>query len=178
MRTLTMEKMMRRWAPVFIALLSMTAFLVPTTQAADEVAFRTVYHTQKVEMMEASDVPGHIIGVAQQSGLTFYTKGPASGQIATTSNTFHFDTVKGKGTFTNYVVNTFPDGSTLSAKTIGTVTPLTGGPRATIEGVYEIIGGTGKFDGTKGKGTYKGERLGSPQTGGDSYIDAIGTQWK
>jgi len=38
--------------------------------------------------------------------------------------------------------------------------------------------GTGKFEGTKGKGTYKGERLGSPQTGGDSYVDAIGTQWK
>ena len=178
MRTPAGENRMRRWAPVAVAILFVTAFFVPTIQAEDEVAFRTVYHNHKVETMEASDVPGHIIGVAQQSGLTFFTKGPASGQIATTSNTFHFDTVKGKGTFTNYVVNTFPDGSTLSAKTIGKVTPLNGGPRATIEGAYEIIGGTGKFEGTKGKGTYKGERLGSPQTGGDSYVDAIGTQWK
>jgi len=169
---------MKRWTVIIATLLSITVVLVPMIQAADEVAFRSVYHTQKVETMEASDVPGHIIGVAQQSGLTFYTKGPASGQIATMSNTFHFDTMKGKGTFTNYVVNTFQDGSTLSAKTIGTVTPLNGGPRAAIEGVYEIIGGTGKFEGTKGKGTYKGERLGSPQTGGDSYVDAVGTQWK
>jgi len=37
---------------------------------------------------------------------------------------------------------------------------------------------TGGFEGTMGKGTLKGERLGSPQTGSDNYIDFIGTEWK
>jgi len=46
----------------------MAVVLVPMTQAADEVAGRVVYHTQKGAMFEAGDVPGHIVRVAQQSG--------------------------------------------------------------------------------------------------------------
>jgi hypothetical protein len=30
----------------------------------------------------------------------------------------------------------------------------------------------------KGKGTWKGERLGPRETGSDSYADFTGTQWK
>lgn len=159
-------------------LLSVTVLLVPTTQAADEVVGRSVYHTEKGEMMEAGDVPGHIVGVAQQSGLTFYTKGPASGQIATRMANLYLDVVKWKGTFTAYVVDTFQDGSSLKYKAIGTITPMGEGNRAAFEGTYEITGGAGRFEGKKGKGSFKGERIGSPKTGGDSYADFTGTEWK
>ena len=73
---------MKRWAVIIVTFLSLTIVFVPMTQAADEVAGRVVYHTQKVETMEAGDVPGHSVGVVQQSGLTFFTRGPVSGQIA------------------------------------------------------------------------------------------------
>jgi hypothetical protein len=59
---------MKRWAVTFVPFLSMAVVLVPMTQAADEVAGRVVYHTQKGAMFEAGDVPGHIVRVAQQSG--------------------------------------------------------------------------------------------------------------
>jgi len=169
---------MKRWAVIFVTMLSMTVVLVPMTQAADEVAGRTVYHTQKVEMMEAGDVTGHIVGVAQQSGLTFYTKGSASGQIATRMANLYYDVVKWKGSYTAYIVDTFQDGSTLHYKATGTMTPIGDGNRAAFEGTYEITGGAGRFEGMKGKGSFKGERIGSPKTGGDSYADFTGSEWK
>jgi len=169
---------MKRWGLFLAMLLSVTVLLVPMAKAADEVAARSVYHTQKVEMMEAGDVPGHIVGVAQQSGLTFYTKGPASGQIATRMANLYYDVVKWKGTFTAYVVDTFQDGSTLMYMDSGTITPIGEGNRAAFEGTYEIIGGAGRCEGKKGKGSFKGERIGSPKTGSDSYYDFTGTEWK
>jgi hypothetical protein len=167
---------MRRWAVIAVTLFGMTVLLVPITQAADETVGRAVWHTLKAETMEVGDVPGHTIGVLQQAGLGIFTKGPAGGQIATRTNTAYTDTVKGKGTATNYIVYTFRDGSTMSHKATGTITPVDGGTTVAFEGTYEVTGGTGKFAGAKGKGTFKGERLGSPQTGGDSYADFTGTQ--
>jgi hypothetical protein len=169
---------MKRWAVIFVTLFSVTVVLVPMTQAADEVAGRVVYHTQKAEMFEAGDVPGHIVGIAQQSGLTFFTKGPASGQIATRMMNTSYDVVKWKGSYTTYIVDTFQDGSTLMYKAGGTITPIDAGNRTAFEGTYEITGGAGRFEGMKGKGSFKGERIGSPKTGGDSYADFTGTEWK
>ena len=169
---------MKRWAVIFTTLLSVTVVLAPMTQAADEVAGRVVYHTQKAEMFEAGDVPGHIVGVAQQSGLTFFTKGPVSGQIATRMMYTSYDVVKWKGSYTTYIVDTFQDGSTLMYKAGGTITPIDSGNRTAFEGTYEITGGAGRFEGMKGKGSFKGERIGSPKTGGDSYADFTGTEWK
>lgn len=169
---------MRRWATIIVTLLAMTVVLVPLTQAADEIAGRTVYHTQKVETMEVGDVPGHVVGVIQQPGLIFITKGPDSGEIVPRMATVYFDVVNGNGTAFGYMVVNFQDGATLIYKTVGTVTPVDGGKKAAFEGTYEYVGGTGRFAGTKGKGTFKGERIGSPKTGGDTYVDFTGTEWK
>src|SRR5450756_982092 len=152
---------MRRWAPIIVTLLGVTVFLVPITQAADGHAYRAGYHTQKGETREVGDVPGHVVGVSETTGLIFVTKGPGSGEIGIRKSTSYFDIVKGKGPFTGYFVYTFSDGSTMFTKAIGTATSVDGGKRTTHEGTYEVTGGTGKFAGMKGKGTFKGERVGS-----------------
>lgn len=103
---------------------------------------RIVQHSTKTETLEVGDVPGHVLGVAQQTGLIFYS----TGEIATTMNTVCFDFVKGKGTFTNYRVTTFQDGSTTFSKGGGTAIPVDGGKRTVWEGPIECIGGTGKFE--------------------------------
>jgi len=169
---------MKRWAVIIATFLALTFVFMPMTHAADDVAGRVVYHTQKAEMFEVGDVPGHIVGIAQQSGLTFFTKGPASGQIATRMMYTSYDVVKWKGSYTTFIVDTFQDGSTLIYKAGGTITPIDSGNRTAFEGTYEISGGAGRFEGTKGKGSFKGERIGSPKTGGDSYADFTGTEWK
>src|SRR5574341_157649 len=76
---------------------------------------------------EVGDIPGHVTGTIESSGLIFFSKGPSSGEIATTMATTRFDLVNGKGTFTSERVNTYPDGSTLSLKATGTQTPVDGG---------------------------------------------------
>lgn len=161
---------------IAVTLFAMTVLLAPITQAAEVTAGRAVYHTLKAESKEVGDVPGHTRGAGQQSGLGFFTKGPAAGQNATRVSTYTFDTVNGKGTVASEIVYTFQDGSTLIHKATATITPADGGKTASFEGTYEVAGGTGRFEGAKGTGTFKGERLGPPQTGGDSYVDFTGTQ--
>ena len=43
--------------------------------------------------------------------------------------------------------------------------------KTAFEGTIECIGGTGRFEGFKGTGTFKGERIGDLKTGGDMYAD-------
>lgn len=175
MHTRTKQTTMRRWTTIIVTLLSMTVVLVPMTQAADEVAGRAVSHTIKTEMMEVGDEPGHFYGVSQAHALTFYTKGPEIGKIASGMKTVIFDVVKGKGTFTGLEAKNFIDGSTLFVKFGGTQTPIDEGKRTAYEGTWEVTGGTGRYAGAKGSGTYKGERIGDFKTGADSYFDWTGT---
>jgi len=166
---------MKRWGLFPAMLLSVSFALVPGVSAAEEVAGRNVGHTQKSEMMEVGDVPGHFMGVSETHGMAFYTKGPDSGEIIPRMGTAIFDIVKGKGTITGYEVKTFKDGSTIFIKWSGTLTPIDEGKRTASEGKWEVTGGTGRFAGGKGSGTWKGERIGDFKTGADSYQDWTGT---
>jgi hypothetical protein len=166
---------MKRWGLFLAVLFSVSLVLLPGVSAAEEVAGRNVGHTQKVEMMEVGDVPGHFMGVSQSYGLAFYTKGSEKGEIIPRSWIATFDVVKGKGTFTGYEVKTFNDGSMVFVKGSGTQTPIDEGKKTAIEGTWEVTGGTGRYLGAKGTGTFKGERIGDLKTGGDNYIDWTGT---
>jgi hypothetical protein len=167
-RTQVKEAKMKRCALILVPLLSMTVVLAPMTQAADgTMTGRIVAHYTKMETMEVGDVPGHVLGVAQQTGLTFYS----TGEVAKAAATFHFDLLKGKGTFSGYILHTLPDGSTLMKTYGGNVGPVDDGKKFVIEGKSECIGGTGKYEGFKGTGTFKGERIGELKTGGDAYFD-------
>lgn len=172
------EAELKRWGLFLAMLLSVMVVLLPGVSAADEIAGRSVGHTQKSEMIEVGDVPGHFMGVSQSYGLSFYTKGPDKGEIIPRMVILIFDAVKGKGTFTAYEVKTFNDGSTVVVKGSGTQTPIDGGKKTALEGTWEVTGGTGRYAGAKGSGTFKGERIGDSKTGGDSYIDWSGTLTK
>jgi hypothetical protein len=161
------EGKMKKWAPFSAMLLSVSYIFLPGLLIAEEMKGRIVHHSTKTETIEVGDVSGHILGIAQHSGLILYS----TGEVATTKNSASFDFVDGKGTFTNYRTTTFKDGATLFTKGGGTATPVDGGKRTAFEGPVECIGGTGRFEGYKGTGTYKGERVGDLKTGADTYID-------
>jgi hypothetical protein len=168
MRTPAGQKRMRRWIPVIVALLSVTALFVPTTRAADEITTgRVIAHFTKTEIMEVGDVPGHVLGVAQQAGLMF----PSKGEISRKAATLHFDLIKGKGTFVDYSFYTDLDGSTRFIKSVGKVGPVGDGKKFAIEGEFECVGGTGRYEGYRGAGTFKGERIGAIKDGGDAFYD-------
>lgn len=64
-----------------------------------------------------------------------------------------------------------PYGSTRFIKSVGTAGPVGDGKKFVIEGEIECIGSTGRYEGFKGTGTFKGERIGELKTGGDAYYD-------
>jgi hypothetical protein len=169
------EAEMKRWGLLLAMLLSVSFILLPGVSAAEEIAYRAVYHVQKVETVEVGDVPGHVVGFSVTPGLIFMTKGPAKGEIGTRKAITSIDIMNGKGSFTGYYTYTFPDGSTMYDKASGTFTSVDGGKKSALEGTVEFTRGTGKFAGMKGKGTFKGERVGPPEAGGDGYVDITGT---
>lgn len=159
---------MKGWV-LFLAMLLVGSFVLrPEISSAEEnTTGRVVAHYTKLETMEVGDVPGHVLGVAQQTGLMF----DSTGEIATKAATFHFDLMKGKGTFVDYSIYTHQDGSTRFFKSVGTAGPSGDGKKFVIEGKFECIGGTGRYEGFQGTGTFKGERVGEIKTGGDAYFD-------
>jgi hypothetical protein len=168
MHTQVKGQKMKRWAGIFVTLLSVLVVLVPLAQAADvQNSGRIVQHTYKSEIEEVGDVPGHILGVTINRGLVFFTKG----EIVPTFSANIVDLVGGKGLATGRRVVTYPDGSTTYVEYKGTTTTAEGGKKSFTEGTYECVGGTGRFAGRKGTGTFKAERVGSFKTGGDSYVD-------
>jgi len=175
LRTQVKEAEMKRWGLLLAMLLSVSFILLPRVSAAEEIAYRAVYHVQKGETIEVGDIPGHFVGFSETPGIIFMTKGPARGEIGTRKATTYFDIVNGKGSLIGYYVYKFPDGSAMHTKAIGTYTPVEGGKRSAFEGTFEVAGGTGRFEGMKGKGTSKGERVGPLETGADGYLDATGT---
>lgn len=158
---------MKRWALFLVMLLSAAVVFPGWSSADDKMTGRIALHYTKSETIDVGDVPGHILGVAQQSGLVFHSTGAVGKKTAT----FHFDLVKGKGTFTEYSVITDKDGSILLSKGAGVATPVDDGRKFVIEGTTECIGGTGRYEGFKGTGTFRGERIGELKTGGDAYFD-------
>jgi hypothetical protein len=159
---------MKRWTLVITGLLSLMALFVSTTQAADgKTTGRIVAHYTKMETMEVGDVPGHVLGIAQKTGLVFFS----TGEVATYKGTFHADFIKGKGPFVDYSLVTDQAGDTRFIKATGTADTVGDGKKFVFEGTVECIGGTGKYEGYKGTGTFKGERIGELKTGGDSFHD-------
>jgi hypothetical protein len=153
---------------MMVVLFITTVLLTPGTTAADEkTKGRIVAHYTKMETMEVGDVPGHVLGIAQQTGLMFRS----TGEVAKKAATFHFDLIKGRGTFVDYSLYTDQDGSTLITKAVGTAGPVDDGKKFVIEGTFECIGGTGRYEGFRGTGNFKGERIGDLKTGGDAYYD-------
>ena len=55
-----------------------------------------------------------------------------------------------------YAVITMENGDKVYARNLDMGTTTEGGKASTYEGTWSFTGGTGKFKGTKGKGTYKG----------------------
>lgn len=133
---------------------------------------RAVYHFVKAEVMQVGDVPGHVIGIVDASGLTF----PDTGEVATYSDKISFDLINGTGPHQAYVVNTFEDKSTQITLNKGATTAHRDGT-STFEGTYTYVGGTGRFAGIKGGGSYTGKRMAPVTAGGpaDSFTDYVGT---
>ena len=161
------------WQSATLALLGAAGVVLPAlAQAQDLGNSRRVQSTAEVTAVEVGDVKGHVVGVVEFKGLTFFE----GGEIATHTNPATFDLTNGSGPHQGYVVHYFDDGSTSIERYQGAAKLSADGKRTAIEGTFECVGGTGRgrFAGLKGQGTYRGERLGALQTGDYVYVDTTG----
>jgi hypothetical protein len=146
--------------------------LLPTLAPAQDLGTsRRVQGTAAVTSVEVGDVPGHVVGVVEFKGLSFFE----GGEIATHTNPATFDLTNGSGPHQGYVTHYFDDGSTSIERYQGEARLSTDGKRTVVEGTFECIGGTGRFAGLKGEGTYRGERLGALESGDYVYVDTTGS---
>jgi hypothetical protein len=160
------------WQARGLALCAAGGLFVPALASAQDLGTsRRVQGTAEVTTVEVGDVPGHVVGVVQFKGLTFF----ANGETATHSNPATFDLTNGSGPHQGYVVHYFDDGSTSIERYQGEARLSADGKRTTVTGTFQCVGGTGRFAGLKGEGTYRGERLGALQTGDYVYVDTTGS---
>ena len=156
----------------FPAVVAAACLLAPALAHAQDLGTsRRVQGTTDIKSVEVGDAPGHVVGVVEFRGLTFF----ANGEIATHSNPATFDLTNGSGPHQGYVLHRFDDGSTSLERYQGEAKPSADGKRTLIEGTFECVGGTGRFAGLKGEGTYRGERVGALQTGDYVYVDTTGS---
>jgi hypothetical protein len=163
---------MTMWQPPTVALIVAAGLVVPALGLAQDLGTsRRVQGTAEVTSVEVGDVEGHVVGVVEFKGLTFFE----GGEIATHSNPATFDLTNGSGPHQGYVIHYFDDGSTSIERYQGEAKLSAYGKRTAVEGTFECVGGTGRFAGLKGQGTYRGERLGALQTGDYVYVDTTGS---
>ena len=154
-----------------LALVAAAGLVLPALAYAQDLGTsRRVQGTAKVKQVEVGDVPGHVVGVVEFKGLTFF----ADGEVATHTNPATFDLTNGSGPHQGYVVHYFDDGSTSIERYQGEAKLSADGKRTTVVGKFQCVGGTGRFAGLKGEGTYQGERLGALRTGDFVYVDTTG----
>ena len=133
---------------------------------------RVVYHFVKAEVMQVGDVPGHIVGITDGRGLSF----PDTGEVGTYLGKVTFDITNGTGPHQAYWVTTYEDKSTVITSCKGVTTARPDGT-STFEGTYTYIGGTGRFAGIQGGGSYTGKRMAplAPGVPADTFSDYVTT---
>ena len=136
-----------------IILISAWVFGSATSDGAETMKYKFYTWVNKGEVVPIPDVEGHTINFSMRGAFYVFE----NGEIATINHVGVGDTVKGSGTFMQYVTLKFEDGSTIIIKSQGTV----GGYIAAGSGGWksEIIKGTGRFEGIKGTQSAKAKYL-------------------
>ncbi len=140
---------------ILSGILIMSAWLLGSVDQAGAETMKYKFYTwvNKGEVVPIPDVEGHVLNFSMRGAFYVFE----NGEIATINHVGVGDTVKGSGTFMQYVTLKFEDGSTITIKSQGTVGRYTGA--GTGGWKSEIIKGTGRFEGIKGTQSAKAKYL-------------------
>ena len=140
-----------RYIGIFVLALTLcvVSFTSIATAADSQRSGKTIQHKIAANAIKIGDVENHFIGTYQWEGVSIAD----GGEVATTVNNGTFDFTNGIGTYSGYSIITFKDGSTYTKY-------IEGGYKMTDkgkvnEGTTKYVGGTGRFEGVTGKGTYQ-----------------------
>ncbi len=145
-------------------------FMGVSLAGAETIKSRQVLFITKGEVLQVGDVPDHIIGLYDQTGLASFD----TGEVASIAQKGTLDYIKGSGTIQGYAITTYEDGSTTSSKWQGTTRPDPGGKGSLFETTWNYTHGTGRFAGIQGGGTSTGQRFVPFGGGAQLYTDTVG----
>jgi hypothetical protein len=152
----------------FIALITLAfgVTLIGDALAGEKVKFRDNLVVMKWEQIEVGDREGHTIALYQAKGIISNSEGkPFLDRWAITdSGLMDSDSKANSGTGHGHEVLTDRDGDKIFIKW-----EVTTG--AGIRGTHEIVGGTGKWQGIRGKGTCSADLLSPVQYYSDAEMD-------
>ena len=120
---------------VMFSVAALAVFAAVFLAGAETMKFRQVQFYTKGEVLQVGDVPDHIIGIYDQTGLASFE----TGEVASITMKGALDYIKGSGTIRGYTITTYEDGSTTSSKYQGTTRPDPGGKGARWETTWTYI---------------------------------------
>jgi hypothetical protein len=133
---------------IIVGMLLASMLSVALPSRAEELHYKFYTWMIKSESAPVADVEGHTVNFGMRGAFYVFD----NGEVATMKHVYTGDYIKGAGAFMQYVTVNFPDGSTITIKSQGTVGGGAGGWTS------EILKGTGRFEGIKGtqsaKATY------------------------
>lgn len=136
-----------------IAALAVVALLAAPAVAGEvAVKGRNIQSQAESSWTQIGEDQSHGIGSYSASGLTFHE----GGEISIFTSYGIYDWNRGSDWHRGYIVRSFADGATTTAQYEGTTRTSAGA--STWQGTFVFVGGTGRFEGVEGKGTYAGRR--------------------
>lgn len=133
-----------------------------TAQEAQAIQWREAFVTVESEIRPVEGHEGHFVGMSRQRGFAFYE----DEDTATVSVFLTFERSGPSTSYRGYAVYTFPDDSTKGGYFTGS-----GDPMGQQSGDFVFQGGTGRFEGITGEGSFAGR--GFPPDG-DIYLNVSG----
>ena len=132
--------------------------------AGEKVKGHATSINTKFEKMDVGDVEGHFIAVYEAKQL-WIDDDTGEKSIAIGHGLMDMNAKTGEGTINGYSVRIYPNGEKWVSK-------YTGKPvgKGLSKGTYEYVGGTGKYDGLSGSGTWESQSMGP----GIAYTTAEG----
>jgi len=129
-----------------ILVISVWIFGSAILAGAETMNYKFYVWMNREDRVALDDVEGHIVVLAQRGG--FYVL--ENGEIATIKRVSLNDLINGAGPAVVYETITFADGSTIMLKGQSTLRGTAAGTAGSVEATWEIIKGTGRFEGVKG----------------------------
>lgn len=151
------HRLLRSFAMVIVFAVGALALTVNAAEKREYNYVRTGDRTAHKTVISIDDVPNHEL--TQEMGIS-NLKYPDSNLGESEQWTYATnDLIKGSGVHDGYFIETFTDGSKRYGDyegTTKTITRVDGSWESTWQGTYKYLGGSGRFKGIKGAGTYKG----------------------
>ena len=140
---------------------------VGPVRADDVLSFHFVTDASSLQSLEVGDREGHLPRLSRRSGVAIFPDGSVGASQYSATN----DYVKGAGTYLAYCNITLGDGSVLWFRVAG-LAKVKEGTTLFPEAPVTVLRGTGRFEGTSGDGTFKGQLM-PFDLGANLYADVV-----